>query len=290
VIERAHDEVPVVVAHADLLDHVGDGVEPGLLPVALGALRLAGRAGGVDDHAAAVAAGDLRRLARRLGAERVVVAVAAHGAVAGADHEHGAGDLRLRARLGHRVLERRVDDRRGGLGVAEDVRDLAGLEPVADLHRGAPDARERLLRDQVLEPVGEHQSDAVAALDPAAHERVAQLVDLRVELAPGQPARRCDGVAGASGRWRRGRRSCGGRGEPGIAVLDERFLVRVVERVEHGGEVWPELRAAHGARELRPACGVEVATETGRTEHAADECEVVDALAEAIEALHGDEA
>src|SRR5205814_9259537 len=127
VIERAGHEVAVVGAHADLQQHVRDRLEAGLAPRAVRALRLAGRAAGVDDDAAAIAAARARRDVGRRGRERAIPVLGVGRAGRGVstdDDYRSALAAGLRARLAHRADEVRVHDRRGRLRVIEDVRDL----------------------------------------------------------------------------------------------------------------------------------------------------------------------
>src|SRR5437868_3956959 len=103
-------------------------------------------------------------------------------------YDHRAAFAGLRARFVHRGRVLGVDERGGWRRVVEDVGDLGGLEAVADLDRGRAEPGERLLRDQILGAVRQHQRDALAAGNPARDERAREPIDRRVEPAPAETA------------------------------------------------------------------------------------------------------
>ena len=192
--------------------------------------------------------------------DRVLPALGDRRAGPGADHQQRAAGLGLAARRRHRLLVLGVDQGRGRLGVAEDVGDLRALEPVADLDRGRAHPGQRLLRDQVVGAVGQHQRDPIAAVDVARGERVGQPVDLGVELAPGQAP-----------------------GRAALERLDDRLLVGRVVGVEHDREVRAELGATRRPHEAGHRAGAEGPGHPGPAEHLGGERRVLHALAEAID-------
>ena len=85
----------------------------------------------------------------------------------------------------HRAQEAGLDEGDPGLGVGEDVRQLAGAEP--DVDRG--DHPARLVDPEVAHhegeglPVAEHEGDPLAGLETAAPEHVGEAVRRPVPLA-----------------------------------------------------------------------------------------------------------
>jgi hypothetical protein len=81
--------------------------------------------------------------------------------------------------------ERGVGDDQRRAGVAQDVRELVGLEmPVHEHDRGVQLAGRRP-RLEELEPVREHDGDAVSRTDPPPAQRVGEPCRALVELGEG---------------------------------------------------------------------------------------------------------
>ena len=266
VIERAHDEVAIVGAHPDLQDHVGDRLEAGLLPRAVRALRLAGRARRVDDHAAAVAAARLAAAScGRRGRERAVPVVGVadvRPGVAADDDHRAAACRRACAPRASRRGTRRGRSSRSARAFSRMYAISAGLEAIADLHRGRAEPRERLLRDQVLGAVRQHQRDAgCRRATPRATSALREPVDRRVELAPGQAA------------------------HAALAVLDDRFLVGVRGRVEHHREVRPELGVPRDPRRTARARvgSIGASTPASRAASSRRTAPAIEALAQSVQ-------
>src|SRR5207249_1873119 len=106
-----------------------------------------------------------------------------------------------------------------------------------------------------------HQRDARATPHAARDECMREPIDRRVQLAPRQAAHAV------------------------VAVLDERFFVRMRGGMKHHGEVWSELGLAGGFRELRERRWSHRRDDLARAQYTGEEHRALGALDDTFGAL-----
>ena len=99
------------------------------------------------------------------------------------------------------------------------------------MHRGRTHAGHRLLHDQILHAIGQHDSDLITTFDAARHQRVTQAIDGRVKFAPGQPT------------------------HTGLIVFNHRFAIRLGGGVIEHRQVRAKLGLDGGACKLHQLAG-----------------------------------
>lgn len=141
------------------------------------ALRLAGRAGRVDDHGRIVGGRIHRHEIRRFGGERRVVAQhAGHVGRIVADAVDGMQRRQLRAQRRDLRVAGRVGDERGRLAVREPVLERVDAEQREERYRDRAEFVRGEVRDGRFGPLREKDADPVAAPQAGTREAVREPV------------------------------------------------------------------------------------------------------------------